>query len=94
MLQRSPSRACSRPAPRAPWPSASTRSPTPWARRFAGRDYERALARLAELAQPLDAFFDDVMVMADDARLRANRIALLDRARSLFLDVADLSRLQ
>ena len=58
------------------------------------RDYESALARLADLAAPLDRFFDDVMVMTDDARLRANRIALLDRARALFLRVADLSQLQ
>jgi glycyl-tRNA synthetase beta chain len=58
------------------------------------RDYAGALARLAALAEPLDRFFDGVMVMADDAALRANRIALLGRARSLFLRVADLSRVQ
>jgi len=61
---------------------------------LAGGDYEAALARLGELAQPLDAFFDGVMVMAEDADLRANRLALLGRARGLFLRVADLSRLQ
>jgi len=61
---------------------------------FAAGDYTRALARLGELAGPLDAFFDQVMVMTDDADLRANRLALLDQARGLFLRVADLSRLQ
>ena len=60
----------------------------------AERDYAGALARLAALAEPLDRFFDGVMVMADDAALRANRIALLDRARGLFLRVADLSQVQ
>ena len=58
------------------------------------RDYDAALARLAGLAEPLDRFFDEVMVMTDDAALRANRIALLAQARGLFLRVADLSRLQ
>ncbi len=58
------------------------------------RDYAGALARLAALAEPLDRFFDGVMVMADDAALRANRIALLGRARGLFLRIADLSRVQ
>lgn len=61
---------------------------------LAGRDYVGALSRLAELAAPLDGFFDSVMVMAEDERLRANRIALLSRARGLFLRVADLSHLQ
>ncbi|WP_067564168.1 glycine--tRNA ligase subunit beta [Halofilum ochraceum] len=60
----------------------------------AARDYAGALARLAALAEPLDRFFDGVMVMADDAALRANRIALLGRARGLFLRIADLSRVQ
>lgn len=58
---------------------------------LAARDYERALTRLAGLREPVDAFFDDVMVMADDARLRDNRLAMLDRIRRLFLDIADIS---
>lgn len=57
-------------------------------------DYETTLVRLGDLAQPLDAFFADVMVMTDDAALRANRLALLEAVRGLFLRVADLSRLQ
>ncbi len=58
----------------------------------AERDYAGALGRLAGLAAPLDRFFDDVMVMTDATALRDNRIALLDRARALFLRVADLSQ--
>ena len=46
-----------------------------------------------ELREPVDRFFDDVMVMADDAAVRANRLALLGALRALFLDVADISRL-
>jgi glycyl-tRNA synthetase beta chain len=41
----------------------------------------------------VDAFFDSVMVMADDAALRANRLALLKRMQGLFMHAADLSRL-
>ncbi|HHH48863.1 MAG TPA: glycine--tRNA ligase subunit beta [Gammaproteobacteria bacterium] len=61
---------------------------------FDARDYEPALARLADLREAVDRFFDDVMVMVDDEALRANRLALLAKLRNLFLRVADLSRLQ
>ncbi len=61
---------------------------------LARRDYDAALRALAALAAPLDRFFDEVLVMAEDAALRANRLALLERARGLFLRVADLSQLQ
>lgn len=61
---------------------------------FAARDYEQALKQLAGLRQVVDTFFDEVMVMADDADLRANRLALLKSLRNLFLQVADLSQLQ
>ena len=60
---------------------------------LAERDYTRALKELAALRQPVDRFFDDVMVMADDAAVRENRLALLGALRALFLDVADISRL-
>jgi glycyl-tRNA synthetase beta chain len=60
---------------------------------LAERDYTRALQGLAALRQPVDRFFDDVMVMADDDAVRANRLALLGGLRALFLDVADISRL-
>jgi len=55
------------------------------------RDYRQALQGLAALKSPVDAFFDAVMVMADDLALRNNRLAQLRRLRELFLDVADLS---
>lgn len=58
---------------------------------FATGDYEAALLSLAELREPVDQFFDDVMVMADDEALKNNRLALLNHLRSLFLRVADLS---
>ena len=57
-------------------------------------EYSNALATLAALKSPVDAFFDEVMVMVDDARLRRNRLALLQSLEGLFLQVADLSRLQ
>ncbi len=57
------------------------------------RDYAGALTELAGLRAAVDAFFDEVMVMDEDARLRANRLALLREMRTLFSGVADLSRL-
>ena len=57
------------------------------------RQYTEALTALAELREPVDTFFDDVMVMADDKATRANRLALLSQLRALFLHVADISRL-
>ncbi len=57
------------------------------------RRYAEALGRLAELRSKVDAFFDDVMVMADDSDVRQNRLALLATLREQFLRVADLSRL-
>jgi len=57
-------------------------------------DYTPALQQLAALRQPVDAFFDGVMVMVDDVALRNNRLALLQTLGNLFLRVADLSRLQ
>ncbi len=57
------------------------------------RDYVGLLKRLADLREPVDRYFTEVMVMADDARVRANRLALLASLRSLFLRVADISLL-
>ena len=54
-------------------------------------DYEAALKLLAGLRQPVDAFFDAVMVMDKDAALRHNRLSLLGRLKALFDQVADLS---
>jgi glycyl-tRNA synthetase beta chain len=61
--------------------------------KFAARDYTAALKALAVLRNAVDAFFDSVMVMADDGALRANRLALLKRTQGLFMHAADLSRL-
>lgn len=60
---------------------------------FAAREYTKALAALADLQQPVDAFFDSVMVMCDDQALQQNRLALLQQLRGLFLEVADISYL-
>jgi glycyl-tRNA synthetase beta chain len=60
---------------------------------FASADYTAALGKLAHLREAVDAFFDGVMVMAEDAALRDNRLALLGRLRALFLRVADISLL-
>ncbi len=57
------------------------------------RRYAQVLNELADLRDPVDRFFDDVMVMVDDEALRNNRLALLGELRALFLDVADISRL-
>lgn len=59
----------------------------------AAHDYTGILTRLAQLQQPVDAFFDDVMVNAEDSAIRANRHALLAQLRGLFLSVADISLL-
>ncbi|EPJ8757208.1 glycine--tRNA ligase subunit beta [Pseudomonas putida] len=59
----------------------------------AARQYSESLARLAALRDPVDAFFEAVMVNAEDAKVRANRYALLSRLRGLFLGVADISLL-
>jgi glycyl-tRNA synthetase beta chain len=61
---------------------------------LAAKDYTAALSKLAALRAPIDAFFDGVMVMADDAELKANRLRLLAQLRDLFTSVADISVLQ
>ena len=59
----------------------------------AARQYNEALTRLASLREPVDAFFEAVMINAEDPSVRANRYALLARLRGLFLGVADISLL-
>ncbi len=61
---------------------------------FAAKDYTAALSALAALRAPVDAFFDGVMVMADDAELKANRLRMLAQLRDLFTKIADISVLQ
>ncbi|MBL4978996.1 glycine--tRNA ligase subunit beta [Pseudomonas fluorescens] len=58
---------------------------------IAERDYAQALARLASLREPVDAFFEAVMINADDAGVRKNRYAMLARLRGLFINIADIS---
>ena len=57
----------------------------------ASRQYNLALSQLAALREPVDAFFDAVLVNAEDSAVRANRYALLKQLRELFLGVADIS---
>jgi len=61
---------------------------------FAAADYAAGLRELSLLRRPIDAFFDAVMVLDKDAKLRANRLALLAQIRALFLGVADISVMQ
>ena len=63
------------------------------ARCLAARDYGEALATLAALAEPLDAFFAQVLVNTEEAQLRENRFALLRRLARLLNAVAELGRL-
>jgi glycyl-tRNA synthetase beta chain len=58
------------------------------------QDYEGVLKTLSRLRTDVDEFFDQVMVMAEDSELRLNRLALLRFIESLFLRVADISRLK
>ena len=60
---------------------------------FDAQDFTGALMTLAPLKTPVDAFFDGVMVMADDPKLRENRLALLSDLQRLMNRVADISRL-
>lgn len=58
------------------------------------KDYQSALTELAALKQPIDNFFDHVMVMADDEQVKTNRLTLLNEIRNSFLAIADISLLQ
>ena len=57
-------------------------------------DYTAVLDKLANLRAPVDSFFDNVMVNAEDPALRQNRLAILNTLQGLFLQVADISVLQ
>ena len=59
----------------------------------AAGDYTAVLTRLAQLQVPVDAFFDAVLVNAEDARVRTNRLALLASLKAQFAAVADIARL-
>jgi glycyl-tRNA synthetase beta chain len=58
---------------------------------FEKGDYATALSSLANLREPVDRFFEEVMVMAEDDATRNNRLAMLNSLRNLFLRVADIS---
>jgi glycyl-tRNA synthetase beta chain len=57
------------------------------------RDFAGAIAAAAELGPPIDRFFDDVLVMADDESVRANRLRLLLDVRDAVGALGDLSRI-
>lgn len=57
-------------------------------------DYHAMLVSLAALKEPIDAFFDNVMVNVEDAKVKNNRLALLQKLHQLFLNIADISQLQ
>jgi glycyl-tRNA synthetase beta chain len=59
----------------------------------ASHDYKKALTEIAGLRAPVDRFFTDVFVMADDARLRHARLKLMAELRDLILDLADISEI-
>lgn len=61
---------------------------------YVSSDYHSLLKQLASLKEPVDAFFDQVMVLVDDESVRNNRLALLARLQVLLQGVADISMLQ
>jgi glycyl-tRNA synthetase beta chain len=60
----------------------------------AKEDFEAAMAAMAKLRAPVDAFFDHVTVNTDDPALRENRLRLLNRIRATTLTVADFSKIE
>ena len=73
--------------------AAVTKAETDAADAIAGIDYEAAMRALAGLRGPVDAFFDKVLVNAEDEKVRANRLALLARIRAATGQVADFSKI-
>jgi glycyl-tRNA synthetase beta chain len=57
------------------------------------RKFDRALGMIASLREPVDSFFDGVLVMADEPRIRRNRLAILKRIATMFDQLADFSKL-
>ena len=60
---------------------------------LAAKDYAGALAALAKLREPIDAFFDDVLVMDPDEAIKNNHLRLLNKFAQTFADVADIGLL-
>ncbi len=61
---------------------------------LANKEYHQALQAMIQLKEPIDCFFDDVMVMIDDQRIRQNRLNLLTSIGELIMKVGDISRMQ
>ncbi len=57
-------------------------------------DYQEAIRQLLSLKAPIDRFFDEVLVMAEDERIRVNRLGFLKTVAGLFLEIGDISRLE
>lgn len=73
--------------------AAVTIAETKAAEAIAKEDFSAAMSAMAELREPVDAFFDKVMVNDDDAAIRANRLALLAKIRAVTGQVADFSKI-
>jgi len=58
------------------------------------KEYGKALDIILRMKEPVDQFFDEVMVMTDDAALQKNRLNLLTAISGLFLRVGDFSKMQ
>jgi glycyl-tRNA synthetase beta chain len=63
-------------------------------RRLAGKQYLMALEAMLKMKEPVDTFFDEVMVMVDDLAIRQNRLNLLTALGDLILRIGDISKLQ
>lgn len=72
--------------------AARARASTEVERALGRGDFDRAVKELLSLRKPIDDFFDDVMVMVDDEKLRNIRLGLLAEVRVLFLSIADFAR--
>jgi len=59
----------------------------------AEKNYEGCLAAMVTLRNPVDAFFDKVMVMTENRKLRDNRLALIKETVDLFSAIADFSQI-
>ena len=62
-------------------------------RAVAQHDFNGLFSALTPLYQPIDHFFDEVMVMVDDMDIRQNRLALLQLVKGLFLHLGDISKI-
>ena len=61
---------------------------------LANKRYDLAMAEILRMKEPVDSFFDGVMVMAEDLTVRQNRLNLLTAIARLFLQIGDFSRMQ